>query len=155
MSLKEILYKSLMIYFILVTCITAVIAILGSIFDPDARFGYNELASPFIFAAMGVIPNLLLYSSKELSDKQIILRKIIQLAVIEAEVVVTCIRSPIIHTEKAEDIIGVMISVLVIFILVHLINIMNNYFSAKQLTKELIQFQKNNKEENPFQGSRV
>ena len=143
MSIKEILYRSLMIYFILVTCITAGIAILGTAFDPDARFGYNAFASPFIFAALGVIPNLLMYSSKELSDKQIILRKIMQLAVIEAEVSGVCIISPIIHTEKAEVIIGVMLSVLVIFILVHLISIMNNYFSAKQLTKELMQFQKN------------
>ena len=145
MSLKEILYRSLMIYFVLVTCITAGITILGSILDPDARFGYGAFASPFIFAALGVIPNLLMYSSKELSDKQIILRKIIQFAVIEAEVVGTCILSPIIHTEKAEVIIGVIISVLVIFILVNFISIMNNYFSAKQLTKELMQFQENMK----------
>ncbi|MCM1327169.1 MAG: hypothetical protein NC094_11330 [Bacteroidales bacterium] len=143
MSLKEIFYRSLMIYFILVTCITAGIMILGSFFDPDARFGYSAFASPFIFAALGVIPNLLMYSSKELSDKQIILRKMIQFAVIEAEVSGVCIISPIIHTEKAEVIIGVMLSVLVIFILVHVILIMNSYFSAKQLTKELMQFQKN------------
>lgn len=145
MSLKEILYRSLMIYFILVTCITAGIAILGSVLDPDARFGYSAFVSPFIFAALGIIPNLLTYSSEELSDRQLILRKIIQFAVIEAEVVGVCIISPIIHTEKAEVIIGVMISVLVIFILVHVIIIMNNYFSAKQLTKELMQFQKNTK----------
>ena len=142
MSMKEILYRSLMIYFILVTCITAGIAILGTAFDPDARFGYSAFVSPFIFAVLGVIPNLLMYSSKELSDKQIILRKMIQLAVIEAEVSGVCIISPTIHTEKTEVIIGVMVSVPVIFILVHLISIMNNYFSAKQLTKELMQFQK-------------
>lgn len=145
MSLKEILYRSLMIYFILVTCITAGIAVLGSILDPDARFGYSAFASPFIFAAFGVVPNLLMYSSKELSDKQIILRKIIQLAVIEAEVVGTCILSPIIHTENAEVVVSVIISVLVIFILVHFIIFMNNCFSAKQLTKELVRFQKNMK----------
>ncbi len=140
MSLKEILYRSLMIYFILVTCITAGIAVLGTVFDPDARFGYSAFVSPFIFAALGVIPNLLMYSSKELTDRQVILRKVIQFAVIEAEVSGVCILSPLIHTEKAEVIIGVMISVLVIFILVHLISILNNYFSAKQLTKELMQF---------------
>ncbi|MCM1202667.1 MAG: hypothetical protein NC300_00820 [Bacteroidales bacterium] len=145
MSLKEILYRSLMIYFILVTCITAGIAILGSALDPDASFGYSAFVSPFIFAALGIIPNLLMYSSKELSDRQIILRKIIQFAVIEAEVTGVCIISPIIHTEKAEVIIGVIICVLVIFILVNFISIMNNYFFAKQLTKELMQFQKNMK----------
>ncbi|MCM1192805.1 MAG: hypothetical protein NC123_13075 [Butyrivibrio sp.] len=142
MSLKEILYKSLIIYFVLVTCITAGIAILGSVLEPDASFGYSAFVSPFIFAALGVIPNMLMYSSKELSDKQIILRKIIQFAVIEAEVVGVCIMSPEIHTEKAGVVAGVMLSVLVIFILVHLILIINDYFSAKQLTKELMKFQK-------------
>ena len=143
MSLKEILYRSFMTYFILVTCITAGIMILGLAFDPDARFGYDAFISPFIFAALGVIPNLFMYSSKELSDKQIILRKIIQFAVIEAEVVGMCIISPVIHTKKIEVITGVIISVFVIFILANFISIMNNYFSAKQLTKELMQFQKN------------
>ena len=143
MSLKEILYRSFMIYFILVTCITAGIMILGLAFDPDARFGYDAFASPFICAALGVIPNLLMYSSKELSDKQIILRKIIQFAVIEAEVVGMCIISPAIPTEKSEVITGVMISVFVIFLFANFISIMNNYFSAKKLTKELMQFQKN------------
>ena len=82
MSFKEILYRSLMTYFVLVTCIAAGIMILGSFFDPDARFGYNVLASPFIFASLGVIPNLIMYSSKELSNKQLLLRKIIQFVVI-------------------------------------------------------------------------
>ncbi|MCM1166542.1 MAG: hypothetical protein NC299_02830 [Lachnospiraceae bacterium] len=145
MSIREILYRSVMIYFILVTCITAGMAILGSILDPDTSLGYDAFVSPFIFAALGIIPNLLMYSSKELSDKQIILRKIIQLAVIEAEVVGVCIISPAIHSENPEVIIGVIISVLVIFILVNFIIMMNSYFSAKQLTKELMQFQKNMK----------
>ena len=143
MSLKEILYKSLMIYFILVTCITAGIMILGLVLDPDAEFGYHAFASPFIFAALGVIPNLLMYSSKELSDRQVILRKVIQFAVIEAEVLGVCFISPLIHTENPKVVIGVMLSVLVIFMLVHFIIIMNGYFAAKQLTKELMQFQKN------------
>lgn len=143
MSLKEILYKSVMIYLILVACITAGTAILGSILDPEAKFSYSAFVSPFIFAALGVIPNLLMYSSKELTDKQVILRKIIQFAVIEAEVVGTCIISPIIHTENPEVIIGVVISVLVIFVLVNFIVIMNNRLSAKQLTKELVRFQQN------------
>ncbi|MCM1023761.1 MAG: hypothetical protein NC395_06855 [Prevotella sp.] len=145
MSLKEILYRSVMIYFILVTCITAGIAILGSALDPEAQFGYAAFASPFIFAALGVIPNLLMYSTKELSDKQIILRKIIQLAIIEAEVLGVCIISPTIPSERPEIIIGVIVCVLVIYILVNFIIMMNSYFSAKQLTKELVRFQENMK----------
>lgn len=143
MKLKEILYQSLMTYFVLVTCITAGIMILGMIFDPDARFGYEAYISPFIFAALGVIPNIIMYSSKEFSNRQIILRRIIQLAVIEAEVVGVSVLSPMIPTEKAGVIIGLIVSVFVIFILANFISIMNDYFSAKKLTKELMHFQKN------------
>ncbi len=143
MKLKEILHQSLMTYFILVTCITAGIMILGMAFDPDAKFGYEAFVSPFIFAALGVIPNLIMYSSKEFSNKQIILRKIIQLAVIEAEVIGISVISPMIPTEKAGVVIGLIVSVIVIFILANFISIMNDYFSAKKLTKELMHFQKN------------
>lgn len=146
MKLKKILHQSLMTYFILVTCITAGIMILGLAFDPDAKFGYEAFVSPFIFAALGVIPNLIMYSSKEFSNKQIILRKIIQLAVIEAEVIGISVISPMIPTEKAGVVIGLIVSVIVIFILVNFIVIINNYFSVKQLNKELLNFQKNVKE---------
>lgn len=143
MSFKEILYKSLTIFFILVTCITAGIAILGSLLDPGARFGYDSYFSPFIFAALGIIPNLLMYSKNELSNKQIIVRKAIQLVIIEAEVVTVAILSPLIPTERSEIVIGLAICVFVIFIVVNLIGIFSNYLSAKQLTKELAEFRRN------------
>lgn len=143
MSFKEIVYKSITIYFILVTCITAGIAILGTLLDPDMRFGYDAFFSPFLFAALCIIPNLLMYSKKELSNKQIILRKILQLLVIEAEVVAVAVLSPMIPTERPEIIIGLAVCVFVIFILVNFITILSSYFSAKQLTKELAEFRRN------------
>lgn len=143
MSIKEILYKSLMTYFILVTCITAAIMILGLNFDPDAVLGYDAYASPLIFAALGVVPNFIMYSSKELSRRQVLIRKGIQLVLIEAEVIAVGIISPMIHTEKAEVAAGLIFSVFVIFVIVNGIIILNDYFSAKKLTKELMLFQKN------------
>lgn len=143
MSFKEIVYKSVTVYFVLVTCITAGIAILGTFLDPEARFGYSSYFSPFLFAALGIIPNLLMYSKNELTNKQIILRKILQLLVIEAEVVGVAILSPMIPTERPEIIIGLAVCVFVIFILVNFITILSSYFSAKQLTKELAEFRRN------------
>ena len=143
MSFKEIVYKSVTVYFILVTCITAGIAVIGSLLDPEAQFGYDAFFSPFLFAALGIIPNLLMYSKNELTNKQIILRKIIQLLVIEAEVVGVAVLSPMIPTERPEIIIGLAVCVFVIFILVNFITILSSYFSAKQLTKELAEFRRN------------
>lgn len=143
MNIKEMLYRSLMTFFVLVTFITAGIMILGLAFDPDAKFGYDAYFSPFVFAFLGVLPNLIIYSSKELSNKQIIVRKLIQLAVIEAEVIGVCMASPLINTEKDGVIAGVSVSVFVIFILTNFVIIINDYFSAKKLTKDLMRFQEN------------
>lgn len=137
MSFKEIAYKSVTIYFILVACITAGIAIVGTILDPEAQFGYNELFSPFIYAALGIIPNLLMYSKNELTNKQIILRKVIQLIVIEAEILGVALLRHLLPTERPEAIIVMAISVLVIYLLVNLITILNSCLSAKELTKDL------------------
>lgn len=143
MSFKEIVYKSITVYFILVTCITAGIAVIGTLLDSEAQFGYSAFFSPFLFAALGIIPNLLMYSKNELTNKQIILRKILQLLVIEAEVVGVAVLSPMIPTERSEIIIGLAVCVFVIFILVNFITILSSYFSAKQLTKELAEFRRN------------
>lgn len=144
MSFKEIVYKSITIYFILVACITAGIAIVGTILDPEAQFGYDELFSPFIYAALGIIPNLLMYSKNELTNKQIILRKVIQLAVIEAEIVGVALLRSLASIERPETIIAMAVSVLVIYLLVNLIAILNSYFSAKELTKDLERYREEN-----------
>lgn len=143
MHLKEMLMRTLMTYFVLVTCITAAMLILGTAFDPAARFGYDAYFSPLFFAALGVLPEIVMYSSKELSAKQIWLRKGMQLILIETEIMTVSILSPNIHTEDPRISAGLFISVPVIFVTADLIRLLNSALSARKLTRELIQFQKN------------
>lgn len=143
MSLREILYKALMTYFVIATCITAAILILGMSFDSDAVLTYEAFASPLIFAALGIIPNFIMYSSKELSNKQILLRKLIQFLIIEAEVLTVGFASPEIHTENFSVTAGMFVSVMIIFIFTNVITMLNSCFIARQMTNDLKIFQQN------------
>ena len=55
------------------------VGITGSITQPDSRFGYSVFIIPLLYALAGILPQLVMYSQQELSIKEILLRKIIQL----------------------------------------------------------------------------
>lgn len=144
MKLKDFLFRQLMIFFILTTLITAAIMILGSILEPDTELKYDVLASPFIFAALSVLPGIVMYSKRELSVGQVILRRIIQLILIEAEVLTVAFCSPSIHTEQVEVVVGLALSVIVIFVTTNFFSYLADLHTANQLTSMLTSFQKQN-----------
>ena len=49
MNLKQFLIRKLMLFFALSTLITVAVYILGVLFDPEARFGYDGFLSPLIY----------------------------------------------------------------------------------------------------------
>lgn len=144
MKLKEFLFRQLMSFFVLTTLITIAILILGSIFDPDAELKYDAMASPLIFAALSVLPGMVMYSRRELSVGQVIFRKIIQLLLIEAEVLAIGFSSPLIHTEQAGTVAALVCSVIVIFAAAHFFSYLSELHTAKQLTSMLTSFQSQN-----------
>ena len=141
MKLKDFLFRQLMIFFILTTLITAAILILGILFDPDAELKYDSMASPFIFAALSVIPGLVMYSRRELSVVQVMIRRIIQLILIEAEVLTVAFCSPSIPTEQAGIVAALAFSVVVIFAAVNFFSYLTDLHTANQLTDMLTSFQ--------------
>lgn len=146
MKLKDFLYRQLMLFFILTTLITAAIIILGNIFDPGAQLEYNAMASPIIFAALCVLPGLVMYSRRELSVGQVIFRKIIQLVLIEAEVLTVAFCSSSIPTEKAGTVAALAFSVIAIFAAANFFSYLTDLHTANQLTSMLTSFQKQNTE---------
>jgi hypothetical protein len=83
MSFVEFLKKNLMNFFIIVTCITAAIGILGSNFDPNAVLGYEAFFSPIIFGLIATVPSFILYSPKELSFEHMLLRRVLHFITLE------------------------------------------------------------------------
>ena len=138
---KELIRDMINTYFMLATMILGVMAILGMYFMPDVRFGYESFGAPLIYAAYGTLPNVVLYARKELSMKQLVIRKIIQLVLIEVIVLTLALPSGLVADGNTDIIITLAICILVVYILTHLIDWFQNYTTAKQMTEELLKFQ--------------
>ncbi len=84
MDFKTFFIKKIMIsFYITVTFIVLAMAILGLVFEPDTRMGYEAFFSPLIFGTIATFPNLLTYSKEELSVRQALVRKIIHFFLLE------------------------------------------------------------------------
>ena len=141
MDLRQFLLRKLMLFFILSTLITVAVFILGSVFDPGARFGYDALLSPLFYAGCCVIPSLVTYSRKELKPRAWILREVLQFVLTEAVVLAVVFRSSVIDTSQPPVVLGIAGSVFVIYLLVFLISWLANSSQAKQVNEELRRFQ--------------
>lgn len=83
MSRKAFLKRCLMEYFIITTCVTAAIGILGLSLDPTAKLGYEGYFSPLIFGLVSLVPSAATYSRKELTFRQALIRKLFHFVLLE------------------------------------------------------------------------
>lgn len=139
---KELIRDMLNTYFMLATMILGVMAVLGTHFMPDVRFGYEAFKIPLIYAVYGTLPNLVMYAKKELTMKQFLVRKTIQLILVEIIVLAVAIPKEMYETANTEIVGTLAISILGIYILTHLIDWFQNHAEAKRMTEELLRFQK-------------
>ena len=143
MNGKELMNDMIYTYFMLVTMILGVMAVLGMYFFPDAKFGYESFATPLIYAAYGTLPNMIMYGKKEFTMKQLLVRKIIQLILVEVIIISVAIPKELIEAGRSEVVVSLAISILVIYIVTHIIEWFQNCVTAKKLTEELLIFQQN------------
>ena len=140
---KELINDMIYTYFMLVTMILAVMMILGMYFMPDVTFGYEAFGTPLRYAGFATLPNLIMYAKKELTMKQFLIRKTIQLVLVEVIVVVIAVPHEIVKEGKIALVVSLTVSILVVYILTHLIEWFQNYTMAKKMTEELLNFQRN------------
>lgn len=141
MSKKDFLKDSLMSFFIIVTCVNVSAFILGYIFEPTRTFGYEAFLSPIIYGVLGSLPNLLMYSKHELSIKQMIIRKVLQLLSIEVLLLFVAFGSFNKAKPQNDVLFSFCISIFIIFIAVHLISWIVDSRTANELTSALESFQ--------------
>ena len=142
MNLKQFLLRKLMLFFTLSTLITVAICILGTSFDPEARFGYDGMLSPLIYAGACVIPSLVTWSKRELKPRELVLRELLQFLLTEAVVLGLAFRSRVIDTSRPAVLTGIAGSVLVIYLLVFLISWAANSAEARETDRKLQEFQR-------------
>ena len=141
MELKRFIINKLILFFMLSTLITVAVSLVGSAFEPEARFGYKTMLTPIAYAALCTLPSLVTYSKRELSPGAMLVRKAIMLVLIEA-VMIFVFKSEWKNGADAKLIITVALSVLVIFVLANLFMWLKDSAEAKKLNKELELFQK-------------
>lgn len=140
--MKDRLNEALKTYFILVTLITILMFVLGTLFDSDRTLGYDAYLSPLIYAAIGSLPNLLLGSYKELSVKGLLLRRFFELIFIEATVLVIAFSVSSIPTERTSVVAGLAVGIAVVYILTIVVEYIIELGNSKKLNEALYRYQK-------------
>ena len=143
---KELLSKMFRNYFVLVTLINAVIFVSGSIFQKDARFGYSVFITPLIYALAGILPQAVMYSRRELSIKEVLLRKFIQLLLIELLVNGIILGEHALQPEYTDFLKTISVCVVFVYVFANIISWVLDSMSARTLTRELVEFQKKQEE---------
>ena len=138
---KELLSKMFRNYFVLVTLINAVIFVSGSIAQPDARFGYSAFIMPLIYALAGILPQAVMYSRRELSIKEVLLRKFIQLLLIELLVNGIILGEDVLRPENTDVLKTISVCVVLVYVFANIISWGLDSVSARTLTRELAEFQ--------------
>ena len=86
MNFKSKLIEELISFCICTTCITILEGVMGVLFFPDVMLDYGAFFSPPIFGAIGVFLGVVTISKKELTVKQVLIRRAIHLLLIETVV---------------------------------------------------------------------
>ena len=146
MRIKEKFGEAFRLYFILVTLITVLLMVLGLLFDSDRTFGYEAFVSPLIYAAVGVIPVFFFHSDKEISMKQLIIRRIIQELSVEALILLIVFNAPNIPSERPGVVIAIAAGVLVVFILSMVVEYICELTQANEMNGYLEEYRNRNKE---------
>lgn len=140
MDFKTFLYKkTLMGFFVATTCIGAGMAMLGLIFEPDIRFGYQGLLLPLLFGALTMLPSLVTYSKQELTFRGALVRKLLEFILIEAIVLLMVYRSGSLTGGPLT--LSLTATVFVIFITVNLVLWVSDRKTAKTFNQALWKLQ--------------
>ena len=141
--MKEIMKRLLEVFLICHFMISMGIGIAGSIMEPGTVLMYEDLFEPAIMAFLCTVPTLLTIRTDELSMKQLVFRKIIQIFIVEG-IILSAIYFGTNGFHSVGDFFIVFIAVLLVFAGVSLLNWISSYFEAKELNRRISQMQNRN-----------
>lgn len=144
--MKERIRDILNSFFITVTLINLAMLILGKLLEPEQVFGYEAFMYPLIYGLIGTIPSIVIRDKKELSVKQELIRKVMNMLLIIVLMLAFMFGGREITSELIAATVGVAISIVIIFVLVNLIIWWLDLKTAKDMTEDLLKYQE--KQEN-------
>lgn len=140
MSFRQFIVNKLTLFFALTTLITVAVSATGSVFDADARFGYDALLTPLKYAGCCVLPSLVTWSKRELKPREMALRIALQFVLTETVILFLAFRSESIDTSNSAVVLTIALSVLAVFALVWLFSWLRDSAEAVRLNHELARF---------------
>ena len=142
--MREHIKNNLMSFFIIVTLVNIAIFICGIVLAPDEKLGYTAFIVPVIDGLLGVIPGLVMYSKRELTVRQMIVRDIIQLLSIELIILVFTFGFSGFSNVDISKFLAIVLSVAFVYVGVVVIMYLLDFRTAKKMTDDLKAFQKSN-----------
>ena len=139
--MREHIKNNIMSFFIIVTLVNIAIFVSGLILAPDEQLDYTAFIVPVIDGLLGVIPGLIMYSKRELTVKQIIVRDIIQLVSVELIIYFFSFGFRSLTAEDLPRLLAVVGSVAVVYVGVVAIMYALDFRTAKKMTDDLKAFQ--------------
>ena len=139
--MKERLQDVITSFFVSTALINAAMFVCGSLFRPEQSFGYEALLYPLLYGFMASIPGFLLYTRKELSVKQMIVREIVQVILIVAIIEVFMFAGQEMTRELVIAASAVAVSIVVVYAAVVLIMYWLDLRTARTMTDQLKRFQ--------------
>ena len=135
MELRTILKKCMTDFLMIQAGISLAIGVIGCIKTPALGVTHYSFFMPFVYAFFCIIPSFIIYTAKELSIKQMLVRKIIQLLLIEFIVMSV---SYIIGTlNNAFICIAIILTVIVVYIFVNVLEYLFCKSEADAMTKKI------------------
>lgn len=147
---KELLIHALRLYTLLVTLITVVMIILGTLLDRGRVFSYDAFLSPLIYAFIGTAATVITRSDKEPSIRSLIFRKVISLLLIEGAIILIALNADTIPTEKSWVIPCLALGVFSVFVLSHVILYFIDKKEAEKLNADLSRYQEKQMKGSPL-----
>lgn len=135
MELRNILKKCMINFLMIQAGITLSIGIISCINPPTAGINHYVFFMPFVYAFFCILPSFVTYSKKELSIKQMAIRKVIQFLLIELVVMlISYIMGPLHDTFMS---VAIMLAVAVVYAAVIFLGYLVSKSEADAMTKKI------------------
>ena len=137
MTFKEFIINRIQVFFFLVTMILLAQVVLGNIIEPDRTLYYKDFVGTFVMAGLCMLPTVVTCSKKELNLKQMIVRHIIQLVLIEGIMLTLAIIGIAPSPQKPLSVVLIVTATAIIYALAIFLMWYRQYLESKKLTEIL------------------
>lgn len=135
MELRNILKKCMINFLMIQAGITLSVGIIGCINPPPSGVSHYVFFMPFVYAFFCIFPSFVTYSKKELSIKQMAMRKVVQFLLIELVVMLISYIIGTLHDTFMST--AIMLAVAVIYAAVNFGDYLISKSDADAMTRKI------------------